>query len=222
MSWNLTNASRRGAAILMVVFALGCTGGDGDGDLVVGADAGTEAVADAAPICSEEHPELCEECPANSTRIENSDPPACACNEGYAFDESGDLCVVVEQNNCPPHSSPFEENGQSGCRCDEGYVANQAGNACVLPANACPENSSYYQENGQSGCRCDEGYVVNSAGNGCELAQECPAGNPKATVNGVVVLCCPADAEGVQLSGGVWSCTCADGESYDAALNQCL
>ena len=210
-------------AIVAITCSWACSGGSGTAD-EPSADAGAESSADAALECGEQSPNgPCEICPPNSTPTPGSDPQRCTCDEGFAFDASGAQCQPIESDSCPPNSSPSSENGQEGCRCDEGYVVNAAGNACVLPADACPANSSYVEENGQSGCRCDEGYQANAAGNACEaLPATCPEGNPKATVNGVVVLCCPANAVGVQLSAGAWSCVCAEGESYEALSNQCL
>lgn len=156
-------------------------------------------------------------CPDQATRVGGADDaPVCECQAGYVLEDAA--CSPA----CPDHS--HWDDVRDGCVCDPDYFVNEQRTACVYGDDLCPEHSFYEAApDGELHCLCDPGYVVNWDRDACVLpGEECPAGRPKMVVNGVVIICCPADAVAVQYSSSTGAtCLCPEGQAYDESANEC-
>jgi hypothetical protein len=179
--------------------------------------------------------EACEVlCPEGATRMGGTDEaPLCECEPGMML--ADDACV----SRCPENA--HYDVDADRCACDEDYFV--VDGACVHAEDLCPENSHFAPgPDGAPGCACDEGFVTNVDRDACvprgeecpeglvpnfdrdacvPPGEECPEGRPRIVINGELILCCPADAVSVVLSGRMASCNCAEGERYNPAANTC-
>lgn len=154
-------------------------------------------------------------CPEGASRIGGTpDAPDCQCESGFTIVDG--QCTA----RCNQENQRFDA-ASNNCVCvDEHFLVD---GACVHGEDLCPENSRYTPgPDGANECTCNEGLVLNFDGDACvQPGQECPEGRPRMIMNDVLILCCPENALSVLYSGGMASCRCEAGQSYNPVDNTC-
>lgn len=173
-----------------------------------------------------------------------------SCPDGFNLDPDSHTCEHTEIT-CPAgfaYSVTREQCERTSLSCDPGYTLNPGNNRCEREVPTCPTGYSYDASSNQcskasyscpagydfneadntcehSVLACPDGYTYDAAANLCRKTEyACPAGytlDPASHQCSLTTPTCPA---GYTLNNGVCEQPyrgCADGDSYNAALDRC-